>query len=152
MSAPRTVITAAASGAALSFALVGCGSHTTATSSTPGASITKAQAAKRYLADVAAGNAVANTLSGELTSSTSSAHLRSDGVPFIRVTRRLDPKLAALAGEYPPAAASLKAEIGADKALITDFAQGSEASLSEDIQANQSAVDLVRSDLGLSRK
>jgi hypothetical protein len=143
------MITAAASAAALSLALVGCGSHA---ARTPAASITKAQAVRRYEADVAPGNAVANTLSGELTSSTSSAQVRSDGAPFIRVTRSLDPKLTALARAYPPAADALRAEVGADEALITDFAKGSQTSLSEDIQDDQSAVDLVRSDLGLSRR
>lgn len=151
----------------MAVSVVGCGAQTkTVTQNAPAtqtqasttqtrttAAMTKAQAAKVFLADVAPTQVAAHKLNRELTASTTDAQLQRFGKPYIQAMQAANAKLLDLAQEYPAAATDLKALVNADTGEISDLQAPSSINahqLVSDINATHSASEIVRSDLGLA--
>lgn len=155
-------IAACGSSSSATKTIVEKGASTSAThvhTSSTDAAMTKAQAAKTYLADVKAANAADTTFGARAGNSTSAKQLGKLGAPLAQVFQATDSKLLALAQAYPPASADLKAQVNADAAVIADLQTlGTINALNESSAVQQfttdgdkldASSDIVRSDLGL---
>jgi hypothetical protein len=124
--------------------------------------MTKQQAGQAYLAAVAPANAAGAALAGKMrgyTDSTPGSQISAEARPLERRLTALNGKLRGIATAYPPAANDLKALIAAYNPVIRDLrSAGAQNSvngsswlqrLASDLAKTQTAVALVRSDLGL---
>jgi hypothetical protein len=128
---------------------------TAASSTTASTAMTKAQAAKLYLTDVAQANAALKKLESEVTRSTPEAQGQTDAKPVVTAYQTADEKLLDLAQQYPPAATDIKAMVTDDSAVVADYqdiAAPTNQQADQDIAKDQAAVNIVRSDLGLPQR
>jgi hypothetical protein len=145
------------------IALAGCGSGrpaATRTSSNPTTTapvapvqtLSRAQAARRYSADIAHVNAVGAQVSSQLSASDTQAQVTQLTHPYVEALIAVNTRLSALAADYPPAAADIRATISADTDLMTALTKPqitSAAALADDAKATRTASAKVRTDLGL---
>jgi hypothetical protein len=162
---------------ALAVAVAGCGGSTktvtapapatqapaaTATPSATASAMTKEQAAHAYLTAVAPADAIGKAFFAKAKAwpdSTSGSQAASDAKPYVQAITDLRTKLLDLAKAYPAAATDLKAMVNANAPVQGDLAglanvDGlSESSWGQqfatDASKMSSAIDIVRSDLGL---
>jgi hypothetical protein len=124
--------------------------------------MTKQQAGQAYLAAVAPANAAGAALAGKMrayTDSTPGSQIAAEARPLERRLTALNGKLLGIATAYPAAAGDLKALVVAYNPVIRDLRSASAQNsvngsswlqrLASDLTKTQTAVALVRSDLGL---
>jgi hypothetical protein len=150
----KTVIERAPATTATGTATV---AKTSTVTSTRASGMTKAQAAKTYLADVGPSNAVLLTFKSSTDSNESQSQLATQVKPVVVAYEKVNSQLLSLAHDYPPAASDLKAEASNDAQLIGDMeAVGTSDDLTQwfqttakDAAASDVTVNTVRLDLGL---
>jgi hypothetical protein len=137
---------------------------TQANTGTPSGALTKAQAARKYLAAIAQGNAVQNAFlekANKWNDSTTDAEAEKDAQPLISALTDQRTSLLSIANSYQPAAADIKAVINDDASLIGDLenlatlkdpntGQSLEHQIVSDLNKSSAASAIVRSDLGIS--
>jgi hypothetical protein len=147
-----------------SLAVTGCGGSTRTITAERGSGVpppansqlTKAQAAKAYLAAIDPANRAIDVFVAKIrrSSSPTQSELTADARPAFDAIGEVEAKLSHLASEYPPAATDLKAQITAIGQARGDFASIENSSawvqqLTRDTGAGNAAGKIVRSDLGL---
>jgi hypothetical protein len=121
--------------------------------------VSKAQAAKAYLADVAPANSAGDAFKKSINNNSTGPQIAQAARPLISAYNAANNKLDQLAQLYPPAGTDLKALVNSDSHVVADLSDASTVTstnsgswiqqLTTDLTSTKSDANIVRSDLGL---